>query len=173
MQRLVHVADEVDYELQRLCLLRRRHPGRGEAVVVQFEFFSSGIGRRIATAAGRLEIVRLVLPAKSGPPHSKSAPPPNLFIGIFEFYLKRGSDQGHDGVPFVSPTKTDSTRPEQHECRGHNQAWPPRKSTARNGHAFTFVSAWSFLIRSSISGLVSTPFSVSSSTRALSVSMLE
>jgi hypothetical protein len=35
------------------------------------------------------------------------------------------------------------------------------------------LGVWSFLIRSSISGSLSTPFSMSSSTRAFSVSMFE
>jgi len=73
-------------------------------------------------------------------------------------------------MAFVPPAKDRPDGGGQGEGSGEGKRRFAQRHAGRYGlpgHALTFVSLWSFLFRSRISGLLTTPSSVSSSTRRL------
>jgi len=80
-------------------------------------------------------------------------------------------NQGDD-VPLMPRAENRLGGTDEGERSGEGERRFRQRRAGGNGascHALTIVSPWSFLTRSRISGLLSTPFSVSNSTKAFSV----
>jgi len=191
MQRLVHVANEVDDELQGFCFRRPvclRVFQDGEKLLcladdaITIRAFPWQVNLRIRqrdvdeVPRPGFVVVAAVIVGPTGDSLDGLAVQKVTGLGQGGLGHVAFGNQSYDSVPLGSPAKGDTARPEQSES-GCDYQTRPRQTNGSDSpadcHEPTFVSPWSFFMRSSISGFVSTPFSVSNSTRALRVSMFE